>query len=175
MEIKTEIPDGIDAEYDGEVLEVTDGDQEVSKKLNHALVNVEVDGDEIVFTTETDRKNVTSIAKSFRSHAENMIEGLEEEYVYRMKGVYAHFPMNIKKEDGEVVIENFMGERNPRRVEIMEGVDVEVDGEDLTITGPDKENVSQTAARIEQMSSKGSRDPRSFQDGVYILEEESDE
>jgi large subunit ribosomal protein L6 len=87
-----------------------------------------------------------------------------------MKGVYAHFPMTIKQEGNKVVIENFMGERHPRKVDIMDGVTVEVDGEDLTLRGADKDAVSQTAARIEQMCHKGNRDPRTFQDGVYITE-----
>ncbi|MEF8880359.1 MAG: 50S ribosomal protein L6 [Candidatus Nanohaloarchaea archaeon] len=97
-----------------------------------------------------------------------MIEGLENEHVYKMKGVYAHFPMTIKEQNNQVVIENFMGERNPRKVDIMQGVTVEVDGEDLTLRGADKDAVSQTAARVEQMCHKGSRDPRTFQDGIYI-------
>jgi large subunit ribosomal protein L6 len=97
-----------------------------------------------------------------------MVEGLQNEHIYKMKGVYAHFPMTIKQESNKVLIENFMGEREPREIDIEEGVTVEVDGEDLTIRGADKDAVSQTAGKIEQACSKGNRDPRTFQDGVYI-------
>ncbi|PSH01678.1 MAG: 50S ribosomal protein L6, partial [Nanohaloarchaea archaeon SW_10_44_10] len=68
----------------------------------------------------------------------------------------------------KVLIENFMGERNPREISVEDGVTVEIDGEDLTIRGPDKDAVSQTAGKIEQACKKGNRDPRTFQDGVYI-------
>ncbi|NMJ76869.1 50S ribosomal protein L6 [Nanohaloarchaea archaeon] len=101
-----------------------------------------------------------------------MVEGLQNDHVYHLKGVYAHFPMTIKTQNNQLVVENFMGERNPRKADIMEGVDVSVDGEEITVSGSDKENVAQTAARIEQLSEKGNRDPRTFQDGIYITEVE---
>ena len=168
-ETTIEIPEDFDAEYEDGVFTLSNG-EEVSKKMDHAMVDVEVDGKEVTFSTPSSKKDIQSIVHTFRSHVENMIEGLEEEHVYKMKGVYAHFPMTIKQENNQVVIENFMGERNPRKVDIMEGVTVEVDGEDLTLRGADKDAVSQTAARVEQMCHKGNRDPRTFQDGVYITE-----
>lgn len=164
-----EIPEDFDASYEDGVFTVSNG-EEVSKKMEHALVDVEIDGQEVEFTTESTKADIQSIVHTFKAHVENMIEGLEDEHVYKMKGVYAHFPMTIKTESNQVVIENFMGERNPRKVDIMDGVTVEVDGEDLTLRGADKDAVSQTAARVEQMCKKGNRDPRTFQDGVYITE-----
>jgi large subunit ribosomal protein L6 len=166
-ETNIEIPEDFDASYEEGVFTLSNG-EEVSKKMEHALVDVEIEGQEVSFSTRSTKKDIQSIVHTFRAHVENMIEGLQDEHVYRMKGVYAHFPMTIKQESDQVVIENFMGERNPRKVDIMEGVTVEVDGEDLTLRGADKDAVSQTAARIEQMCHKGNRDPRTFQDGVYI-------
>jgi large subunit ribosomal protein L6 len=164
-----ELPEDFEAEYEDGVLTIEGNGEEVSKKLDHALVDVETNG-EVVFSTEETARNVTSILGTFKSHTDSMIQGLKEEHVYKMKGVYAHFPMTIKTEDNKVVIENFMGEREPREIEIAEGVDVQVDGEDLTISGANKEAVGLTAGRIEQACKKGNRDPRTFQDGVYITE-----
>jgi len=172
MNIQTEIPEDIEASYDGSELHLSEGSETVTKKMDHALVDVETSEDKVTFSTESDKKDVKSILKTFRSHTENMVEGLEDEHVYRLKGVYAHFPMDIKTEDGSLKVENFMGERNPREAEIMEDVEVEVDGEDVTVRGSDKEKVAQTAARIESLSEKGNRDPRTFQDGIYITEAE---
>ena len=165
--VTIEIPENFDASYDGKHFTLSNG-SEVSKKMEHALVDVEIDGQEVEFSTPSTKKDIKSILHTFKSHVENMIEGLQDEHVYKMKGVYAHFPMTVKQEGDQVAIENFMGERHPRTVDIMEGVTVEVDGEDLTLTGADKDAVSQTAARIEQICHKGNRDPRTFQDGVYI-------
>jgi len=162
-----QIPEDFDATYEDGVFTLSNGD-EVTKKMEHALVDVEIDEQEIEFSTPSTKKDIKSILHTFKSHVENMIEGLQDEHVYKMKGVYAHFPMTIKQEGNQVAIENFMGERHPRTIDIIEGVTVEVDGDDLTLRGADKDAVSQTAARIEQICHKGNRDPRTFQDGVYI-------
>ena len=45
-----------------------------------------------------------------------------------------------------------------------------VDGEELTVTGPDIEAVGQTAADIEQLTRINDKDVRVFQDGVYITQ-----
>lgn len=164
------LPEGVEASFEDGVLTVSDDDKELEKKMDHALVDVEVADDEVTFEAVRDKRDIQSIAGTYKAHTENMIQGLEEDYVYKMKGVYAHFPMTIKKQGDEVHIENFMGERFPRVAEIMDGVEVDVNGEDLEISGPNKEKVSQTAARIEQICGKGNRDPRTFQDGVYITE-----
>ncbi|MBY6294252.1 50S ribosomal protein L6 [Nanohaloarchaea archaeon H01] len=168
MKETVELPEGFEANYEHGVLTVEGEDGSVQRKLDHALVDIEVGSEEVVFSTEETKRNITSIVSTFSSHTENMIEGLQDEHVYKMKGVYAHFPMTIKQEGNKVVIENFMGERNPREINIEEGATVEVDGDDLTIRGADKDAVSQTAGKIEQICRKGDRDPRTFQDGVYI-------
>lgn len=165
-----ELPEGFEASFEDGVLTVSDGSNELEKKMDHALIEVEVDGSKVNFTPLRTKKDVVSVAGTYKAHTENMVQGLQNDYVYKMKGVYAHFPMTIKKQGNEIHIENFMGEAYPRKVDIMEGVDVQVDGDDLEVSGPNKEKVSQTAARIEQMCHKGNRDPRTFQDGVYITE-----
>jgi large subunit ribosomal protein L6 len=175
MELTTELPEGFTAEYEDGTITVEAEGQEVSRKLEHAMIDVEVADGEIVFSTDRTQKDIKSIVKTFQSHVNNMIEGIQDEHVYKMKGVYAHFPMTVKKENNKVVIENFMGERKPREIEIMDGVEVSIDGEDLELRGPDKEAVGQTAGRIEQACKKGNRDPRTFQDGVYITSKGGEE
>lgn len=175
MELKTELPEGFTAEYEDGIITVEAEGKEVSRKLEHAMIDVEVEDGEITFSTDKTKKSITSIVKTFQSHVQNMIDGIQDEHVYKMKGVYAHFPMTVKQENNKVLIENFMGERKPREIEIMEGVEVSIDGEDLELRGADKEAVGQTAGRIEQACKKGNRDPRTFQDGVYITSKGGEE
>jgi large subunit ribosomal protein L6 len=175
MEIKTQLPEGFSAEYEEGHLTVEAEGEEVSRKFEHAMIDVEVADGEVVFSTDRTKKSIKSIVKTFQSHVQNMVDGIQDEHVYKMKGVYAHFPMTVKEENGKVIIENFMGERKPREIEIMDGVSVSIDGEDLTLRGADKEAVGQTAGRIEQACSKGNRDPRTFQDGVYITQKGGEE
>ncbi|MFB6222660.1 MAG: 50S ribosomal protein L6, partial [Haloarcula sp.] len=80
------------------------------------------------------------------------------------------FPMQVDVEGDEVVIENFLGEKAPRRTTIHGDTDVEIDGEELTVNGPDIEAVGQTAADIEQLTRINDKDVRVFQDGVYITQ-----
>jgi large subunit ribosomal protein L6 len=87
-----------------------------------------------------------------------------------MEVFYSHFPMQVDTENGDVVIENFLGERAPRRTEIHGDTDVRVDGEEITLTGPDIEAVGQTAADVEQLTRVSDKDARIFQDGVYITQ-----
>ena len=67
-----------------------------------------------------------------------------------------------------VVIDNFLGEKAPRQTEIHGDTEVAVDGEELTLSGPNIEDVGQTAADIEQLTRVSGKDTRVFQDGVYI-------
>ena len=76
----------------------------------------------------------------------------------------------VTVEGDEVVIENFLGERAPRKVPIRGDTEVQIDGEEITLSGPDKEAVGQTAADIEQLTRVPDKDTRVFQDGVYITQ-----
>lgn len=86
-----------------------------------------------------------------------------------MRYVYAHFPINVNldknKETGlyEVEIRNFIGEKIVRRVTMHEGVDVEISKsqkDELILTGNSLENVSQSAADIQQICRVRNKDIR---------------
>jgi large subunit ribosomal protein L6 len=85
-----------------------------------------------------------------------------------MEVFYSHFPMQVSVDGDHVVIENFLGERAPRRTPIHGDTEVQVDGEEITLSGPSIEDVGQTAADIEQLTRVQEKDTRVFQDGVYI-------
>jgi len=101
-----------------------------------------------------------------------MVKGACEGFTYKMKVVYSHFPMNVKVSGNTVVIDNFLGEKHPRSAEVLSDVSVEINGQDVTVSGVNKEKVSQTAANIEQATKIKNLDPRVFQDGIYIIEKD---
>ena len=84
-----------------------------------------------------------------------------------MKIVYSHFPITVKVEDKNVLIQNFQGERAPRISIIRGDTLVDVKGDDVVITGPVLADVSQTAANIQLKSKVKNKDHRVFLDGVY--------
>lgn len=66
-----------------------------------------------------------------------------------------------------------MGEKIVRRVTMQEGVDVEASKnvkDELQISGNSLENVSQSAADIQQICRVRNKDIRKFLDGLYVSE-----
>ncbi|MEM0320076.1 MAG: 50S ribosomal protein L6, partial [Candidatus Nezhaarchaeales archaeon] len=111
-----------------------------------------------------------SVCGTVASHIRNMIIGVTEGFVYKLKIVYSHFPMTVKVEGDKVVIENFMGEKSKRIAKIVGKVKVQVKGDEVIVEGADLEQVSQTAANIERATKIRGYDPRVFMDGIYIYE-----
>ncbi|RBI63942.1 50S ribosomal protein L6 [halophilic archaeon] len=168
-----EIPDEVTAEIDHLDLTVEGPEGNVTRRLWYPDVDVEVeDGRVVVQSDETDAKTMATLG-TFESHVRNMFHGVTDEWEYKMEVFYSHFPMQVRSEGDEVVIENFLGEKAPRRAAIHGDTTVEVDDEEVYLRGPDIEDVGQTAADIEQLTRVPGKDTRVFQDGVYITEKPS--
>lgn len=68
---------------------------------------------------------------------------------------------------------NFLGEKIIRRVVMQPGVDVEASKnvkDELQLSGNSLENVSQSAADIQQVCRVRNKDIRKFLDGLYVSE-----
>ncbi|WP_248516647.1 50S ribosomal protein L6 [Salinarchaeum laminariae] len=178
------IPEAVDVEIDHLDLTVSGDNGSVTRRLWYPdvtisleEVDVEADGDDadtesvdaVVIESDADDAKTMSTLGTFESHVENMFHGVSDGWTYEMEVFYNHFPMQVTVENEEVVIENFLGERAPRRAPIHgDDTQVQVDEEEITVSGPDKEAVGQTAADIEQLTRVNDKDVRVFQDGVYI-------
>ena len=165
-----QIPDEVSAEISTLDLTVEGPNGSVTRTLWYPSVTVSVEGDEIVITTDEDDAKTNATVGTFESHVSNMLHGVTEGWEYEMEVYYAHFPMQVDVEGDEVVIENFLGERSERRTPLRGDTEVQVDGEVVTLSGPSKEDVGQTAADIEQLTRVTDKDNRVFQDGVYITQ-----
>ena len=168
MRVELAIPDDVTAEVDHLDVTVEGPNGSVTRRLWYPDVSVEVEDDTVVIASDEADAKTNATVGTFESHVQNMFHGVTEGWEYEMELFYSHFPMQVDVEDGEVVIENFLGERAPRRAPIHGDTDVSVDGEELTLSGPDIEAVGQTAADIEQLTRVNDKDVRVFQDGVYI-------
>ena len=100
----------------------------------------------------------------------NMITGVTKGYSYKLKIVFSHFPISVKTQGKSVLIENFTGERRARNIKILGDVKVKIETDDITVSGINLEDVSQTAANIEQATRVRGKDPRVFLDGLYVFE-----
>ena len=171
--VTLQIPDEVSAEMDHLDLTAEGPNGSVTRRLWYPDVSVTVEDDEVVIQSDEDDAETMSTLGTFESHVNNMFHGVTEGWEYEMEIFYSHFPMQVNVEGNEVVIENFLGEKAPRRTEIHGDTDVEVSEEQVTLRGPDIEAVGQTAADIEQLTRVKDKDVRVFQDGVYITQKPS--
>ncbi|NJE42703.1 50S ribosomal protein L6 [Thermococcus sp. GR6] len=167
---EVEIPEGVEVTIERNVVKVKGPKGELERELKYPGVQIFTEDSKVVVFKEFPRKKDIAIARTFKAHIANMIKGVTEGFTYKLKVVYSHFPMTVKIQGDEVVIENFLGEKNPRRAKILPGVTVKVMGSEVIVEGIDKEAVGQTAANIEQATRITKWDRRVFQDGIYIVE-----
>ena len=108
------------------------------------------------------------------SHVQNMIKGVTLGFLYKMRAVYAHFPINVvvSNVNTKVEIKNFLGEKFTRHVEMLKGVTFKASGnkDEFVLEGNDIELVSRSAALIQQSTSVKKKDIRKFLDGIYVSE-----
>lgn len=176
-----EIPDGVTVEVKARVVTVTGPLGTLTRDFKHIpmecrLVNkkesevektyVQVD---LWFAT---RKQLACV-RTVCSHIENMIIGTTRAFLYKMRFVYSHFPINVSTSAGNVEIRNFLGERRVRKVKLPEGVKYlrsEDTKDEIQLSGIDITQVSLTAAKIQQSTNVRHKDLRKFLDGIYVSE-----
>ncbi len=164
------VPEGVTITLNDNVFSAS-GPKGVNERfLWYPGVNITVDGGEIIVDSPSTRKKQKAMVGTYASHINNMINGVVNGFEYRMKVVYSHFPMQLKVEGKRFVISNFLGEKKPRSVRIIGETTVKTSGDEVIVSGINKEHVGQTAANIEQKVKIRRFDPRVFQDGIYIVE-----
>ncbi|MDH7508245.1 MAG: 50S ribosomal protein L6 [Methanomassiliicoccales archaeon] len=164
------IPGGVTVELSDGNVTVSGPKGKLSRRLAHPRVQIIKLNSEIVVRCELPRKKERALVGTFAAHIKNMIEGVMHGFEYRMKIVYSHFPIKAYVKGDKFVIENFLGERTPRKANILGDTKVAVKGNEVILTGIDIEAVSQTAANIERATIIKGYDSRVFQDGIYIVE-----
>jgi len=165
------IPEGVNVEKEGDLVKVSGPKGELQRDLEFPGISIEKKDREIVVSTQIPRRIETAMVGTFASHIRNMIMGVTEGFERKLRIVYAHFPIQVKVMGDVVSIGNFLGERKPRKAKILGNSNVQVSGDEVIVTGIDKEMVCQTAANIEQATRIRRFDPRVFQDGIYVVEE----
>ncbi|ADD03818.1 50S ribosomal protein L6 [Natrialba magadii ATCC 43099] len=175
MRVELDIPDNVTVEIDHLDVTVDGPEGSVTRRLWYPDVTVDVEDDTVVIESDAEDAKTNATVGTFESHIQNAFHGVTTGWEYKMEVFYSHFPMQVRAEGDEVVIENFLGEKAARRTTIHGDTNVSVDDERLVLSGPNKEDVGQTAADIEQLTKVKGKDTRVFQDGVYITEKPATE
>ena len=165
-----QVPDGVEVNIEGRKVTVKGAKGTLTRDFSYVPISIEGNGKTVRVWAEWPRKKEASLVGTIYSHIQNMITGVEKGFSYKLKIVFSHFPIAVKVQGKKVVIENFTGERRARRVKIVGDVQVKVQSEDVVVEGLNLEDVSQTAANIEQATKVKKKDPRVFLDGIYVYE-----
>ncbi|MDR0470886.1 MAG: 50S ribosomal protein L6 [Nitrososphaerota archaeon] len=165
-----EVPDDITLSLTGKVVSVKGAKGSLTRDFSFATIDIASEGKNVRISAKWPRKKEAALVGTIYSHINNMIVGVTKGYSYKLKIVFSHFPISVKMQGKSLVIENFTGERRPRSVEILGGVKVQIEPDDIIIEGINLEDVSQTAANIEQSTKVRKKDPRVFLDGIYVYE-----
>jgi len=166
-----QVPEDVEVGLEGRRITVKGSLGTLTRDFSHEPVSIELDGKTIRVSAEWPRKREAALVGTVCSHVQNMIIGVKKGFTYKLKIVFSHFPVSAKLKERTVLIENFTGERNPRKAKIIGNVEVSIQGEDIIVRGINLEDVSQTAANIEQATKVKRKDPRIFLDGLYVYEQ----
>ncbi len=139
-------------EYPSKVIEVvaSDGKLEVKPRTKTAFARM--------------------LAGTYTSHIKNMITGTQTPFIYTLKIVFTHFPITVAISGSDLQVQNFLGEKKPRKVTLPSGVKVSVQNEFIKIESADIELAGKTATLIETATHISGRDRRVYQDGIYITQ-----
>jgi len=164
------IPEGVSCEVLGNKITCKKAQVELSREIYSPKIKLSIKDSKIIVSCDKANKTEFNVIKTFLAHIKNIFEGLDKKFVYKLEACNLHFPMTLKADKNELIINNFLGEKVPRKAEIVKGVEIEVSGQKITISSHNKEAAGQTAANIEKATKIRFRDRRIFQDGIFITE-----
>jgi len=171
-----EIPEGVEITIKSRLITVTGPRGTLTKNVRHIDMDIRVvkaKQTKVLLTVwQGGRKHVACL-RTIRSLINNMVTGVTKGFQYKMRAVYAHFPINcIIQENGAAVeIRNFLGEKTVRNIAMLDGVAIsesKAQKDELILEGNDIDNVSQSAASIQGVCRVRNKDIRKFLDGIYV-------
>ncbi|MBT3324343.1 50S ribosomal protein L6 [archaeon] len=165
-----EVPEGVEVNIVDREIQVKKGSLEVKRVLYFPTVEIKKEGNNIVLEPKRFTKKEKKIINTYKVHILNMVIGVQEPYTYKVKICASHFPMTVKVKGKKLEIKNFLGEKVPRIADIVNDVDVKIEGDEIIITSANKEAAGQTAGNFEKATRITNRDRRIFQDGLWIIQ-----
>jgi len=152
----------------------------LSRSFKHLRIDLQLvkKGDQQTIIAELWFGNRLGLAclRTVLTHIQNMITGVTKGFLFKMKYVYAHFPINlvVHKDSKTVEVKNYLGEKMERVVKMIGDttakISKDIDGtkDEITVQGNSLDAVSQSCANIQQIAKVKDKDIRKFLDGVYV-------
>lgn len=179
IEKEIPIPKGVEVKVDYHTLGVKGEKGQLQRTFYYPRMSMKVAeakgvedevGKKVVLSCKNATKKDKRFLGTFESIVKNMIKGVSEGFVYKLKVCSSHFPMNVSFKDNALTVKNFLGEKIPRILMVPQEVNVKVEGDTIILEGADKALVGNVAGKMEKLTRITDKDKRRFQDGIYIIE-----
>src|ERR1700676_2517970 len=104
MDTSVELPKGVSAKYSDGSLLITGPLGKVNQDFSKIAVDLEIKDGSIKVVTHGARRENRAILNTAKSHVHNAVEGVTKGYQYKLKVIYAHFPVNIKIQGKRILV-----------------------------------------------------------------------
>ncbi|MCX6772343.1 MAG: 50S ribosomal protein L6 [Candidatus Micrarchaeota archaeon] len=159
------IIDGAKIELVGTKVKISGAKGTLERDFAHPEIKMELKNGEFLVTGDK------AMTNTILAHVKNMAFGVINGYSAKLKMLYSHFPIGVEIKGKDIMIKNFLGEKQPRKARIIGQTKVESKGQEMSISGISKEEVGQTIANIKSATRIRNRDSRVFQDGFYVIDQ----
>lgn len=143
------IPESVDLTVeDGMVKARNEDGLEFTQEYDPNFVTAEIKDNELIMRRKADRKEYKEKHGLYRSLVANMVEGLVNPFDKTL--VLEGLGYRVRKQGGDLVFD--LGYSHPIEYPLPEDISAEVeDNDQVTIKGPDKQEVGQVAADIKSL------------------------
>jgi large subunit ribosomal protein L6 len=156
------IPEDVEVKLEGQIIKVKGPKGELSRQI-HPEIKIEIKDNQIIFSPLSENKKNKALWGLSRMLVANMIQGVKEGYERKLEMVGIGFKASLEGEDLVLSV----GFTHPVKVKPPQGIKFSVDKNIITVSGIDKELVSQTAANIRKI-----KKPEPYKGkGIKYLEE----
>merc|ERR1711872_138681 len=173
------IPEGVTFKSVKRVVTMKGARGTLKRSFRHLNLDIKSTPKHVTVTMFFGNHKQIAAIRTVCSHITNMFTGVMEGFNYKMKSVYAHFPINmvVSQDGGKIEIRNFLGEKSNKSLLAPKGVKISQTGtkDEIQIEGNDLELVAKCCAQIHQSCKVRDKDIRKFLDGVYVSQKGSHE
>lgn len=110
-----DIPEGVKVKVHAKIVEVEGPRGMLTRNFKHLNLDFELieGGKKLKVDAWFGSRKTTAVIRTALSHIQNLITGVTEGFRYKMRFIYAHFPINasITNANGAIEIRNFLGEK----------------------------------------------------------------
>ncbi len=138
------IPDGVEVKIDGKLVTIKGKKGELSREFKTDVISLKNEGQSIALALVENTVFSRALIGTYASHLKNMIQGVTEGFEKKLIVEGVGFRSEVKGKE----LHMQLGFSHPVIMEIPENINVTAEKNVITVTGIDKEAVSQFAAQI---------------------------